>query len=295
MDSFIRSKYESRRWAMDGPPPTDPSVLADGLTVSDVASAPEAQASPLTQPTSSHTIQYANSSLSRSSAATPPLTNRQPQPHQLLSTSVAAERRGQPQAPLFSPPQAQAQSAPVKQPEPENDLFSLDFHAPPSNSSTSSGSSNQTQQQGQPKKDVKQDILSLFSTPAATSPSSNAFGQFQSSPSSASPWGSVPQQQPQATSMMGTNGAGAWGASSGWNAPPAAPPAQGNLWGNPVSAPASTQPKQPDLFGGDIWSGGSAGGGGGTDPWGGSSGAQGGTAQTSKKDDAFGDIWGGFK
>ncbi|KAF8439314.1 hypothetical protein L210DRAFT_3402416, partial [Boletus edulis BED1] len=27
MESFIRSKYESRRWAMDGPPPSDPSVL----------------------------------------------------------------------------------------------------------------------------------------------------------------------------------------------------------------------------------------------------------------------------
>ncbi|KAF9042051.1 hypothetical protein BJ165DRAFT_1349726, partial [Panaeolus papilionaceus] len=27
MESFIRSKYESRRWAMEGSPPTDPSVL----------------------------------------------------------------------------------------------------------------------------------------------------------------------------------------------------------------------------------------------------------------------------
>ncbi|ETW78303.1 hypothetical protein HETIRDRAFT_388372, partial [Heterobasidion irregulare TC 32-1] len=25
MESFIRSKYESRRWAMDGPPPSDPA------------------------------------------------------------------------------------------------------------------------------------------------------------------------------------------------------------------------------------------------------------------------------
>ncbi len=27
LDSFIRSKYESRRWAMEGPPPADPSTL----------------------------------------------------------------------------------------------------------------------------------------------------------------------------------------------------------------------------------------------------------------------------
>lgn len=35
VESFIRSKYESRRWAMDGPPPADPSVLD-----SDAAEAP---------------------------------------------------------------------------------------------------------------------------------------------------------------------------------------------------------------------------------------------------------------
>ncbi|PWN25503.1 Arf GTPase activating protein, partial [Jaminaea rosea] len=30
VESFIRSKYETRRWAMDGPPPPDPSVLEGG-------------------------------------------------------------------------------------------------------------------------------------------------------------------------------------------------------------------------------------------------------------------------
>ncbi|KAH7330619.1 putative GTPase activating protein for Arf-domain-containing protein [Rhizoctonia solani] len=33
IESFIRSKYESRRWAMEGPPPSDPSVL-DGSSAS---------------------------------------------------------------------------------------------------------------------------------------------------------------------------------------------------------------------------------------------------------------------
>jgi hypothetical protein len=27
IESFIRSKYESRRWALEGPVPLDPSVL----------------------------------------------------------------------------------------------------------------------------------------------------------------------------------------------------------------------------------------------------------------------------
>jgi hypothetical protein len=30
IESFIRSKYESRRWAMEGPPPSDPSTLENG-------------------------------------------------------------------------------------------------------------------------------------------------------------------------------------------------------------------------------------------------------------------------
>jgi stromal membrane-associated protein len=170
-----------------------------------------------------------------------------------------------------------------KAPEPENDLFSLDFHAP-----TSSFANPSSATASPPKKDVKQDILSLFSTtPAAptTTPQANAFGQFQSS---ASPWDSfvAPQAQPQPTSMMGTNGVGTWGASSGWSAPAPIAPAQDNLWGNPASS-VPVQ-KQPDLFGGDIWGGSSTVPGAGTDLWGSGGGAK-------KKDDAFGDIWGGFQ
>jgi stromal membrane-associated protein len=37
IESFVRSKYESRRWAMDGPPPADPSVL-DGDAAEDPVS-----------------------------------------------------------------------------------------------------------------------------------------------------------------------------------------------------------------------------------------------------------------
>lgn len=33
MESFIRSKYESKRWAMEGPPPSDPSVLGGSTAV----------------------------------------------------------------------------------------------------------------------------------------------------------------------------------------------------------------------------------------------------------------------
>lgn len=275
MESFIRSKYESRRWALDGPPPSDPSILDDETSPATQPPPEPSVAKVSSRPT--HTVNSSTSSLSRTTVS-PPLTTRQPQPHQLLSTAVAADRRGQVAAPsVVVPTPAEAQP---KAPEPENDLFSLDFHAPPS----SFGNSNNTANP-QPKKDVKQDILSLFSAKPAA-PQSNAFGQIQSS---ASPWDScsVPQAQPQPTSMMGTSGVGAWGTSSGWGAAAPAPPAQGNLWGNPALA-LPTQQKQPDLFGSDIWGGSSSAPGGGN-LWDASG------VGSQKKDDAFGDIWGGFK
>lgn len=277
MESFIRSKYESRRWALDGPPPSDPSILDDEATPATQAPEP-----PLAKVSShpTHTVSSSTSSLSRTTVS-PPLTTRQPQPHQLLSTAVAADRRGQVSltAPSIAVPNA-AETLP-KAPEPENDLFSLDFHAPPS----SFGNPNNTVS-SQPRQDVKQDILSLFSTKPAA-PQSNTFGQMQSS---ASPWESVgvPQAQSQPTSMMGTSGVGAWGTSSGWNAAAPAPPPQGDLWGNPAPA-LPTQQKQADLFGNDIWGGSSTAPGGGADLWGANGGG------SLKKDDAFGDIWGGFK
>ncbi|KZP30322.1 ArfGap-domain-containing protein [Athelia psychrophila] len=273
MDSFIRSKYETRRWALDGPLPDDPSVLDDTAS-SDSAPAP---APAPTQATTSATINRATAS------ATPPV-NRQPQPHQLLSTAIADQRR---QVPALTPPTGSpapaVPAAPAPAPKaPDNDLFSLDFHAPPPSTSPS--------QQLAQSKNVKQDILSLFSTPAAApaaaainnsgNNNNNAFGSFQS----ADPWG-TPAQPQQPTSMMGATG---WGASAGWSAPAPAAPAQANLWGTPAAP-------QPDMFGAnnDIWGANPGAAAGGANIWG----AGGATQQQpqQKKDDAFGDIWGGFK
>lgn len=271
MESFIRSKYESRRWALDGPPPSDPSVLDDVNPTNQVPEPPLATVSP------SHTVNSSNNTLSRTTMS-PPLTTRQPQPHQLLSAAVAADRRVQ--LPLVAPSVAvpTAAEAQPKAPEIGNDLFNLDFHSPPSLSSNPNSTATT-----QPKKDVKQDILSLFSTnPAA--PQSNMFGQIQSPTSAWDSFG-VPQAQPQPMSMIGTNGVGAWGTSSGWSPTAPALPTQDNLWENPTPS----QQKPLDLFGSDIWGGSSTASGSGMD----SSGSGGRNSQ--KKDDAFGDIWGGFK
>ena len=304
MESYIRSKYETRRWAREGPPPQDPSVL-DGEAPAAAAppSAPPVQAAP--SPT--HTPRASVSSLNG-------VRNTQPQQHQLLSTALAASRQGagSPASALAPPQRQNSQPQPVQQQQqPQQsaavDLFSLDFHAPASTSPPPA------QQQAQPQKDVKAEIMSLFSTatPAtAAAPQQNAFGgagMFGAAPAQAqnqfgglgamggaagmggmgaaaqaNPWGGFGQQpqaqQPQQTSMMGNAGVGMWGASSGWNAGPApAAPGQ-SIWSTP--APASQQ----SLFStSDVWGA----------PAASNSTATGTTAQ--KNNDAFGDLWGGFK
>ncbi|KAG1746883.1 hypothetical protein EDB19DRAFT_1894104 [Suillus lakei] len=248
MESFIRSKYESRRWALDGPPPSDPSVLETNTNISGAR-----PASPALQ---TH------------------ITTRQPQSRQLLSSAIAG-RAINSEVPIITSPTSAAPQSTLAQPAPpsQNDLFSLDFHAPA-----------QKVASPPPSKDMKSDIMSLFSSAPAAGPSnsnlSTAWDQL----------GSAPQTQPQPTSMMGTGGTGLWGASSGWNATPVAP-SQNTLWGSSVT-PTTQQPQsQANSFNTD-------------DIWGSSVSAPSnannlfGTSQAQpapKKDDVFGDLWGDFK
>ena len=131
------------------------------------------------------------------------------------------------------------------------------------------------------KKDVKLDILSLFSTPP---PSTPQFGQMGNQTAY---WGGAPppplqQQQQQTTSMMGMNGTGMWGATSGWAAPVI--PAQANVWSSPS---ITTSQQQPNLFESTAaWS---------TTPTSPMPDVSTPTPAVQKKDDIFGDIWGGFK
>ncbi|KAA1468303.1 ArfGap-domain-containing protein [Dentipellis sp. KUC8613] len=294
IESFIRSKYESRRWARDGPPPSDPSVLEDDTPTETPAEAPPA---PIAQHSTTRSTHALTSSLSAPRPASPAtrthVTARQPQPHQLLS---AQHIRGQSAA--QSVPSPAAASQPVQQPTPvlqvkasENDLFSLDFHAP-----TPSGSIHNATAE-MPKKDVKQDILSLFATPSQQSQA--AFGGLP--PTAAvqqSPWAqpsnSSTQHQSPAAPVPQQQLGGAWGVGFGWNAqaPAATTSGQSNVWGAsaPAAQPASSQQAMfntNDIWGSTANTTGSAGG----DLFG--SVASSNIAQ--KKDDVFGDIWGGFK
>ncbi|KAI5114735.1 hypothetical protein M0805_009210, partial [Coniferiporia weirii] len=247
MESFIRSKYESRRWAREGPPPADPSVLEAGVETTNHT--PEVPAAtPLV------------SQRPASPATSSPLTTRQPQPHRLLSASTAGRASiAQPVQVAASTSEAPGQPPESKQPD---DIFSLDFHAPSPSAAQQQQQLNQT-----PKKDVKHDILSLFSTSAAApaGPLSGVgpaqFGAQQ--PVASDPfasWGQPhvhPQQQqkpPQVTSMAGSSGTAMWGAQSGWTAPP--PATQSNVWGDfqnasfptPAVVAAPAQPNSQGIF-----------------------------------------------
>jgi len=264
---------------MDGSPPDDPSVLdTDGPPVAQPPT--QVQQNIATQPT--------------------PVTQPQrvePSRHQLLSTShlqqQPARTRLQPPAPAPAPAPASV-PAPVPAP-PQNDLFSLDFHAP----------SQHAQQQSQPTqpKNAKQDILSLFSTPApnpvpAVPVQQNLWSQ---------PQQPTQQQQQPIQGMMGQAGAGMWGVSSGWSAPQPQP--QSNVWGNFTSAvPQPPQPPQQPQQQGSLGFGtqpASNGGFGGfqqspafstTDVWANNNNNNATPATTnSQQKDAFDDIWGGFK
>jgi stromal membrane-associated protein len=205
---------------------------------------------------------------------TPAVSTRHTQSHQLLSTQYA---RGQAIS-QSTPTQVTSTPAPAPAPVPsssENDLFSLDFHAPPVNATTS------TTAGLAPRKDTKQDILSLFGAQAAPSPWSHSHSQAQAT---------QPQPQPLPPFSNATSGSSSttnWNVGHNWSNP--APPVQVNVWG------ATTPAQHPPLLdsGSDIW-GGSTGGlaGASTGAFGSSTSAR--NTQTNKED-VFGDIWGSFK
>ncbi|KDQ17522.1 hypothetical protein BOTBODRAFT_576551 [Botryobasidium botryosum FD-172 SS1] len=282
MDSFIRSKYESRRWAMEGPPPSDPAVLEEGQGQSSETPAPQQTEAPPSR-TQTPTGSGSRAAVSHSTA------NASRPPHALLSTARA---RSGVQATLShsttpEPPQA----APAPQPA-QADLFSLDFHAPPPTQQQFTNTSTATTQADQPKKDPKADILSLFASSTTTTAAAPV--------------------QPSVTSMMGQSGAGMWGVQSGWAAPAqSGVSAGGDPWGsfssatqqapNPLfqtqnvwSTPAAAAPA-PAPFS-NVWASSStnttttAGSG---DLFSTPFSATGTTS--AKKDDAFGDLWGDFK
>lgn len=114
--------------------------------------------------------------------------------------------------PSIPPPVSNVTPAATTVPTTQNELFSLDFSAPAPSQPTAA-----------PKKDVKQDILSLFSSVPAPAPVPQS-----------SLFGAPAQQQQQPQSLMGSGGAAMWGAESWSTGAASLPPAVtgANVWGN---------------------------------------------------------------
>jgi stromal membrane-associated protein len=317
LDSFIRSKYESRRWAVEGPPPADPSTLESSTPAESSTSAVFDSVAPISPP---HPPSTSSPSPAPVVTTTTPVVASRAQ-HQLLS----AQHKRIPSIPkpISAGPAAVAAGA-TPASSTQNDLFTLDFSPATSPAATPA-----------PKKDVKNDILSLFGQAPTVA------AQSTTSTTTPSPWSTdkpnpslfgAPQGHPAPNpSMMGTSGVSMWGAGTGWSqsttAPVPAPNAFGsfgvpsvpsamsgaNIWNGPVSAapaPAAVSeslyysevpilkrtPQNPLFATQDVWGnpapGQPANGGniGFSNPSNSTT-----SAPAAKKDDAFGDIWSSFK
>ncbi|KAL7423485.1 ARF GAP with effector function(s) [Cryptotrichosporon argae] len=313
IESFIRSKYESRRWAMEGPPPADPSVLESGGAATpppvDQSSRPTPTKTTTAPPPAPASLPRAHPLLSRTAKAAPaaaptpaatPLFDLMGDDAPTLAPAVTPAPHPT-AAPAPAVPAATAAAAPPAPTAPASNIFDLDFRAPtPTAAKTNS----------------KADIMSLFSTPSATSPpvptAATGFGAGAGSfvgsdsapataPATTSPYASwqggvtssaAPQPFQQATApIWGGADTAAWGGRAAQAQAPQ-PTQQAGGWGASVPAqPASNGWGAPEAGNNSVW----GAGGAQADPW--ATPATTATTATTaahmqaKKEDPFANIW----
>ncbi|WWC71710.1 uncharacterized protein I206_105668 [Kwoniella pini CBS 10737] len=320
IESFIRSKYESKRWAMDGPQPRDPSVLENGSGETNEAPRPTPTTSAPTPAPAAAPAPKHHPLLSRTTKPSPAPTpapmvdlfGSDEPPSLAPPVTTSAPPKPQSTAAGSSAP-APGQTAGSQPPAPTgNSIFDLDFRTPTPSST-----------QNQPK-NAKADIMSLFSNSTSPSnvpapaqngffnapppPQQSGFGSWNGGITSSAP----PQQYQQTQSALPVSSSGGWGGALQMDQ---------NAWGSSGSQSQSQpqpqqQQQQPQQqqhqqqtggFGGNPW--GTSGNTSTTaDPWASSNtstnnsgffgGAPntglGGSAPQQKKDDRdpFANIWG---
>ena len=244
IENFIRTKYESKRWVMEGPMP-DPSTL-DAEGDDDV---------PLSLVKEKHNIERSTSQRAAASPASGPSHIRRAPQQDLFAEDVSPSPRANSSAPPPSRALPKAEAAPPKATKPADSLLGLDFfgdQAPPPNQPLSAAATPGTQS----RPDLKQSILSLYASRPAPPPqqpshsASGSFGGMQSGP--------PPQQAPQQSSFGGMNDAFGGLSFSNTSAPP--PQAQkpnafsslGNISSH-RSIPPQTQSPPANLGGGSFF------------------------------------------
>ena len=246
IENFIRTKYESKRWVMEGPIP-DPSTL-DAEGDDDI---------PLNLVKEKHNIERSTSQ--RASAGQPPGPSqiRRVQQPDLFGDDVSPPPRANSAAPVSSRPPPEAEPAPPKQSKPADSLLGLDFfgtEAPAPNRPSSAAANPGAQS----RPDLKQSILSLYASAPRPQPqqqpshaSSGSFGGMQSPP--------LPQQQSRQSSFGGMNDAFSSLSFSNPTSPPLQAQAKPNAFANlgNVSShrttPSQVSSTSPNLGGGSFF------------------------------------------
>ncbi|KAL8964216.1 MAG: hypothetical protein Q9183_004610 [Haloplaca sp. 2 TL-2023] len=171
IENFIRTKYESKRWVMDGPMP-DPSTL-DAEGDDDV---------PLNVVQERARIERSTSQRGSSTPSQPNKPAPKPAPNIDLFGDIPTPpaRPSTTDTPNARPPPPKEVAAPAKQQKQGDSLLGLDFFgAPPSAPSVrpSSATSTSAAAQASSRPDLKQSILSLYSSAPRAQPQAQTEGQ----------------------------------------------------------------------------------------------------------------------
>ncbi|KAI9781756.1 MAG: hypothetical protein M1839_005749 [Geoglossum umbratile] len=197
IENFIRTKYESKRWVMDGGIP-DPATLDDEGEDN----------APLNLVQEKQKLER-SSSTRASSSSQARQTGTQSQDIDLFGdNNFPAPRPATTTPTVTHPPPPKAAPAPPKQTKPGDSLLGLDFFgapaAPPGRPSSAASNPQGSTVPSRP--DLKQSILSLY----ASAPRQQSQPQTQQSPSGSFSNAQPPaalQQQPQQASFSGLNDA----------------------------------------------------------------------------------------
>lgn len=152
IENFIRTKYESKRWVMEGPMPDPATLDADGDD--DV---------PLSLVKEKHSIERSTSQRASAGQSAGPSQVRRVQQPDLFGDDASPPPRALSAAPQASRPPPKAEAAPPRQTKPADSLLGLDFfgtEVPPPNRPSSAAATPGTQS----RPDLKQSILSLYAS-----------------------------------------------------------------------------------------------------------------------------------
>ncbi len=161
IENFIRTKYDSKRWVIDGPMP-DPATLDDGGEEDDV---------PLNLVREKAIGDRGRGARNGSGSIPPPATRTRPQDVDLFGDPGPTPARPSTTEPAVQRGVQKAAAAPPKQTKPGESLLGLDFFGGAQSAAPARPSSTGASTAGVPgRADLKSSILSLYASKPAAPP-----------------------------------------------------------------------------------------------------------------------------